>query len=168
MATIATLTLKTDGNLEGTLATLNVTAPIALVPNVRKAKDNEPDYPSSPARTASNSVPAGTGSRRTRARNTSRSASPRRSSARSTATWHRHPATTRRRRSSSGTPPTDLHLLGPAIPRGTGLVWAILTLPDWSYCDVTHLAFLQSCTRTTLVGLSVLWDGSAFQLYVYN
>ena len=44
MATIATLTLKADGNLEGTLATLNVTAPIALVPNVRKAKDNEPDY----------------------------------------------------------------------------------------------------------------------------
>lgn len=44
MATIATLTLKSDGNLEGTLATLNVTAPIALVPNGRKAKDNEPDY----------------------------------------------------------------------------------------------------------------------------
>ncbi|MFG1379926.1 DUF736 family protein, partial [Xanthobacter autotrophicus ATCC 700551] len=44
MATIATLTQKADGNLEGTLATLNVTAPIALVPNTRKAKDNEPDY----------------------------------------------------------------------------------------------------------------------------
>ena len=44
MATIATLTVKADGNLEGTLATLNVTAPIALVPNTRKAKDNEPDY----------------------------------------------------------------------------------------------------------------------------
>ena len=33
IATIATLTQKADGNLEGTLATLNVTAPIALVPN---------------------------------------------------------------------------------------------------------------------------------------
>lgn len=44
MATIANLTLKSDGTLEGTLATLNVTAPIALVPNGRKAKDNEPDY----------------------------------------------------------------------------------------------------------------------------
>ena len=44
MATIATLTVKADGNLEGTLATLNVTAPIALVPNARKAKDKEPDY----------------------------------------------------------------------------------------------------------------------------
>ena len=29
---------------EGTLTTLNVTAPIALVPNARKAKDSEPDY----------------------------------------------------------------------------------------------------------------------------
>ena len=44
MATIANLTQKADGALEGTLATLNVTAPIALVPNTRKAKDNEPDY----------------------------------------------------------------------------------------------------------------------------
>lgn len=44
MATIATLTQKQDGNLEGTLTTLNVTAPIALVPNSRKTKENEPDY----------------------------------------------------------------------------------------------------------------------------
>ena len=44
MATIATLTVKQDGSLEGTLATLNVTAPIVLMPNTRKAKDNEPDY----------------------------------------------------------------------------------------------------------------------------
>lgn len=44
MATIANLTQKADGTLEGTLATLNVTAPIAIVPNGRKAKDNEPDY----------------------------------------------------------------------------------------------------------------------------
>jgi uncharacterized protein (DUF736 family) len=44
MATIATLTVKADGNLEGTLATLTVSAPIAIVPNARKAKDSEPDY----------------------------------------------------------------------------------------------------------------------------
>ena len=44
MTTIATLTEKTDGALEGTLATLNVTAPIAVVPNTRKAKENAPDY----------------------------------------------------------------------------------------------------------------------------
>ena len=44
MATIATLTQKTDGSLEGTLATLNVTAQIAIVPNGRKAKENEPDF----------------------------------------------------------------------------------------------------------------------------
>ena len=44
MATIATLTQKADGNLEVMLTTLNVTAPIALVPNARKAKDSEPDY----------------------------------------------------------------------------------------------------------------------------
>ena len=44
MATIATLTLKDDGSLEGTLTTLNVTAPIAIVANGRKAKDSEPDY----------------------------------------------------------------------------------------------------------------------------
>lgn len=44
MATIATLTTKQDGSLEGTLATLNVTAPIALIPNTRKVKENEPDF----------------------------------------------------------------------------------------------------------------------------
>lgn len=44
MATIATLTTKTDGSLEGTLATLNVTAAIAVVPNGTKRKDSEPDY----------------------------------------------------------------------------------------------------------------------------
>ena len=43
MATIATLTQKNDG-YEGTLATLTVTAAIALIPNARKTKDNEPDY----------------------------------------------------------------------------------------------------------------------------
>ena len=44
MATIATLTQKQDGNLEGTLTTLTITAPIALVPNARKSKDTAPDY----------------------------------------------------------------------------------------------------------------------------
>ena len=44
MATIATLTVKQDGSLEGTLATLNVTAPIAVLPNTRKTKDSEPDF----------------------------------------------------------------------------------------------------------------------------
>ena len=43
MATIATLTQKNDG-FEGTLATLSITAPIALIPNASKAKDSEPDY----------------------------------------------------------------------------------------------------------------------------
>lgn len=44
MATIANLTVKQDGTLEGTLATLNVTAPIAIIPNGRKSKDSEPDF----------------------------------------------------------------------------------------------------------------------------
>ena len=44
MATIANLTRKSDGSLDGTLATLNVQAPISIVPNGRKAKDNEPDF----------------------------------------------------------------------------------------------------------------------------
>ena len=44
MPTIANLKVKSDGSFEGTLATLNVTAPIAIVPNSRKAKDSEPDY----------------------------------------------------------------------------------------------------------------------------
>ena len=44
MATIATLTQKADGTLEGQLTTLSVTAQIALVKNGRKVKDNEPDY----------------------------------------------------------------------------------------------------------------------------
>ncbi|ODU23223.1 DUF736 domain-containing protein [Sphingopyxis sp. SCN 67-31] len=44
MASIANLTVKDDGSFEGTLATLMVTAPIAIVPNGRKMKDSEPDY----------------------------------------------------------------------------------------------------------------------------
>jgi len=42
MPTIANLNVKADGSFEGTLATLNVTAPIAIVPNGRKSKENEP------------------------------------------------------------------------------------------------------------------------------
>src|SRR3546814_13524377 len=42
MPTIANLNVKADGSFEGTLATLNVTAQIAIVPNGRKAKDSEP------------------------------------------------------------------------------------------------------------------------------
>lgn len=44
MATIAKLVAKSDGSFEGTLATLSVTAPIAILPNGRKVKDSEPDY----------------------------------------------------------------------------------------------------------------------------
>ena len=44
MPTIANLNVKADGSFEGTLAALNVTAPIAIVPNGRKIKENEPDY----------------------------------------------------------------------------------------------------------------------------
>jgi uncharacterized protein (DUF736 family) len=43
MTTIANLTAK-DGGFEGTLATLNVTALIAIVPNGQKIKETEPDY----------------------------------------------------------------------------------------------------------------------------
>ncbi|MGN6096615.1 MAG: DUF736 domain-containing protein [Bosea sp. (in: a-proteobacteria)] len=44
MATIANLTAKSDGTMDGTLTTLNVTAPISIIPNARKAKDSEPDF----------------------------------------------------------------------------------------------------------------------------
>jgi len=44
MATIANLTVKADDSFEGTLATLTVSAPIAIIPNNRKAKESEPDY----------------------------------------------------------------------------------------------------------------------------
>src|SRR3546814_5373548 len=42
MASIESLTVSDAGSCEGTLATLMVTAPIAIVPNVRKTKDSEP------------------------------------------------------------------------------------------------------------------------------
>lgn len=44
MTTIANLTVKSDGTFEGSLTTLNVTAPIAIIPNTRKSKESEPDY----------------------------------------------------------------------------------------------------------------------------
>ncbi|MBB3862530.1 uncharacterized protein (DUF736 family) [Novosphingobium hassiacum] len=44
MATIANLTVKNDGSMEGMLATLTVQAPIAIILNGRKTKDSEPDY----------------------------------------------------------------------------------------------------------------------------
>jgi len=42
--TIATLTQKTDGILEGVFATIRVNAPIAIVPNASKASEEAPDY----------------------------------------------------------------------------------------------------------------------------
>ncbi|TWG95949.1 uncharacterized protein (DUF736 family) [Mesorhizobium sp. J18] len=42
--TIATLTRKNDGSLEGVLATLSINAPIAIVPNAMKANDDAPDF----------------------------------------------------------------------------------------------------------------------------
>ena len=42
--TIATLTQKTDGILEGVFATIRVNAPIAIVPNASKSSEEAPDY----------------------------------------------------------------------------------------------------------------------------
>ena len=42
--TIATLTQKTDGTLEGVFATIRVNAPIAIVPNAAKSSEEAPDY----------------------------------------------------------------------------------------------------------------------------
>ncbi|ULJ72325.1 DUF736 domain-containing protein [Rhizobium gallicum] len=42
--TIATLTQKTDGTLEGVFATIRVNAPIAIIPNANKASEEAPDY----------------------------------------------------------------------------------------------------------------------------
>ncbi|BCG83531.1 DUF736 domain-containing protein [Mesorhizobium sp. 113-3-3] len=41
--TIANLTTKSDGSMEGVFATLRINAPIALVPN-SKASEDAPDY----------------------------------------------------------------------------------------------------------------------------
>jgi uncharacterized protein (DUF736 family) len=42
--TIATLTQKTDGILEGIFATIRVNAPIAIIPNANKTHEEAPDY----------------------------------------------------------------------------------------------------------------------------
>ncbi|CAN7639078.1 DUF736 family protein [Ensifer adhaerens] len=42
--TIATLTEKTDGTLEGLFATIKVNARIALIPNGQKASEGAPHY----------------------------------------------------------------------------------------------------------------------------
>ncbi|WP_105404753.1 DUF736 family protein [Neorhizobium sp. T7_12] len=42
--TIATLTAKTDGTLEGIFATIRVNAPIAIVSNANKTSEDAPDY----------------------------------------------------------------------------------------------------------------------------
>ncbi|NNH68260.1 DUF736 family protein [Rhizobium laguerreae] len=42
--TIAILTAKSDGTLEGIFATIRVNAPIAIVPNASKASEEAPDY----------------------------------------------------------------------------------------------------------------------------
>ncbi|MCP2138593.1 uncharacterized protein (DUF736 family) [Rhizobium sp. SLBN-94] len=42
--TIASLTQKTNGTLEGVFATIRVNAPIAIIPNASKASEEAPDY----------------------------------------------------------------------------------------------------------------------------
>ncbi len=44
MAIVATLTVKPDGTMDGNLTTLNVTAPITIIRNARKMKENDPDW----------------------------------------------------------------------------------------------------------------------------
>lgn len=42
--TIANLTTKADGSMEGVFATLRVNAPITLIPNTNKSREDAPDY----------------------------------------------------------------------------------------------------------------------------
>ena len=42
--TIANLTAKADGSMEGVFATLRVNAPITLIPNSNKSREDAPDY----------------------------------------------------------------------------------------------------------------------------
>ena len=42
--TIANLTAKADGSMEGVFATLRVNAPITLIPNANKSREDAPDY----------------------------------------------------------------------------------------------------------------------------
>ncbi|WP_412065916.1 DUF736 domain-containing protein [Rhizobium sp. SYY.PMSO] len=43
-STIANLTTKSDGSMEGVFATLRINAPIAVLPNAHKAREDAPDY----------------------------------------------------------------------------------------------------------------------------
>ncbi len=86
-STIATLTEK-NGSFEGTLKTLAVTVPIAIVQNATKKEgSNEPDYRVIAKKNGFELARAGTGSRNRPARTISASPSAPRNSARSTATW---------------------------------------------------------------------------------
>ena len=42
--TIANLTAKADGSMEGVFATLRVNAPITVLPNANKTREDAPDY----------------------------------------------------------------------------------------------------------------------------
>ena len=43
-STIANLTTKADGSMEGVFATLRVNAPIAVLPNAHKTREDAPDF----------------------------------------------------------------------------------------------------------------------------
>jgi uncharacterized protein (DUF736 family) len=42
--TIANLTAKADGSMEGVFATLRINAPITVLPNANKSSEDAPDY----------------------------------------------------------------------------------------------------------------------------
>ncbi|PSM16300.1 DUF736 family protein [Nitratireductor sp. StC3] len=42
--TIANLTAKADGSMEGVFATLRVNAPITVLPNANKSREDAPDF----------------------------------------------------------------------------------------------------------------------------
>lgn len=44
MASIGTVQRKSDGSFTGELATISITAPIAIIPNKAKKTDAQPDY----------------------------------------------------------------------------------------------------------------------------
>ena len=60
--TIANLTTKPDGSMEGVFATLRVNAPITVIPNTNKSARTLPTTASSTSARASTSEPAGTAS----------------------------------------------------------------------------------------------------------
>lgn len=70
--TIAALTQKTDGTLEGVFATIRVNAPIAIIPNANKASEEAPDYRVIHRKTALKSARPGTVSPARPERSTSR------------------------------------------------------------------------------------------------